>query len=42
MAVENRDVFLNAGGEQYELIPCLNDTDIHIEALGEIINDYLL
>lgn len=35
IGVENRDYFLEAGGERYEYIPCLNDSPEHIEFLAE-------
>jgi len=34
---ENRDYFLNSGGEQYRYIPALNDSEAHIRALSEIV-----
>ena len=37
IAVENRNIFLAAGGERYRYIPALNDTDAHIEALAELL-----
>ncbi len=37
VAMENRDVFLRAGGEAYEYIPCLNDRPSHIEALAQLV-----
>lgn len=37
LAVENRDIFLNAGGEKYEYITALNDRHDHISALADII-----
>lgn len=37
LAVENRQVFLNAGGEKYEYIPALNTRPDHIFALAKII-----
>jgi ferrochelatase len=37
MALQNRDVFQQAGGGEYRYIPALNDTDEHIEALAAII-----
>ena len=37
--VENRDYFIEAGGERYEYIPCLNDSAGHIEMLAEIVRD---
>jgi ferrochelatase len=41
LAVENRDYFLEAGGENYQYIPCLNSTPEHINALATIANDHL-
>lgn len=41
IAVENRDYFLEAGGEQYEYIACLNSTPGHISALTNIIGEQL-
>lgn len=37
IAVENRDYFLESGGERYEYIPALNDQPVHIEALTKLI-----
>lgn len=34
---ENREIFLEAGGAHFSYIPCLNDDDAHITALGRII-----
>ena len=39
MAMENREVFMHAGGERYGYIPCLNDQDAHIEMLRGLILD---
>ena len=38
---ENRDYFLEAGGERYEYIPCLNAEAPHIDALHALIKDNL-
>lgn len=38
---ENRDYFLEAGGERYEYISALNDRPEHIEALAALVNDNL-
>ena len=35
--VEDRDIFLEAGGERYEYIPCLNDDPAHIGALASLV-----
>jgi ferrochelatase len=37
IAVENRLVFQRAGGGEYRYIPCLNDTDPHIDMLLAIV-----
>ena len=38
---EIRESFEEAGGEQFTYIPCLNDDDAHISALGEAIEENL-
>jgi len=37
IGMENRDYFLEAGGERYEYIPCLNASDAHIEVLSGLV-----
>lgn len=34
---EIRDAFIEAGGETFVYIPCLNDRDDHIDALAGIV-----
>lgn len=41
IALQNRDVFLSAGGEEYQYIPCLNDSPAHIETLSALTRQYL-
>lgn len=41
LAVENRDIFMAAGGKTYHYIPALNDREDHILGLATIIRDYL-
>ena len=38
---ENKEVFLEAGGESYEYIPCLNDSEEHLELMTELVKPYL-
>lgn len=35
-AIRNRDVFLEAGGEHFRYVPCLNDESAHIDALARL------
>lgn len=41
IALEARDEFLDNGGEEYNYIPCLNDTDAHITVLSDLIKTEL-
>ena len=41
IGVENRDYFLEAGGERYEYIPCLNADPGHIDALAALVEEHL-
>lgn len=41
IAVENRDYFIEAGGERFEYIPALNDRIEHIDALEAIVDRHL-
>jgi ferrochelatase len=42
VAMENRDIFLEAGGEHYGYIECLNDQDSHIQLFSELIAQHTL
>jgi len=37
---ENRAYFLEAGGNSYKYIPCLNDSEEHIDFISELINKH--
>jgi len=41
IAMQNRNVFLGAGGTQFRYIPALNDSDTHIQALTRIVMEHL-
>lgn len=41
MAMENRDYFLEAGGERYEYIPALNDSEGHIRMMARLVREQL-
>ena len=36
-----RDVFINAGGQSFRYIPCLNDNQDHIQALSDLVQHHL-
>ncbi|AUI85619.1 ferrochelatase [Vibrio azureus] len=35
---ECREIFLEAGGEQFSYIPCLNDDDLHIDMMADLVS----
>ncbi len=39
--MENRNIFLQAGGKQFQYIPALNDSAEHINALSKIAQSYM-
>ena len=41
IAQENRDTFLEAGGEHYAYIPCLNSSTAHIQLFTDLITQHL-
>lgn len=41
IAMENRDTFLEAGGESYQYIPCLNAKDQHIDMMHKLVEQHV-
>jgi protoporphyrin/coproporphyrin ferrochelatase len=39
--MENRHLFLEAGGENFQYIPCLNDSADHMDALCEVLTAHM-
>ena len=39
--MEGREIFMEAGGEAYHYIPCLNSDSAHIKALADVVNRQL-
>lgn len=42
ISLEGKESFISAGGERYEFIGCLNDSDGHIELLQQIVKQQTL
>ncbi|ALB65940.1 ferrochelatase [Cronobacter dublinensis] len=40
IAEQNREIFIEAGGEKYEYIPALNDEPAHIAMMKELVDRY--
>ncbi len=41
ISIQGKESFMNAGGENFELVPCLNDHEDHINLFEKLINKYL-
>ncbi|MFD1892769.1 ferrochelatase [Ottowia beijingensis] len=41
IAIEGRDAFKAAGGQEFHYVPCLNDNPTWLAALAEIVQDHL-
>jgi len=41
LEVENRDIFMQAGGKQYHYLPAANDDALFIDCLEELVRPYL-
>ncbi len=41
IAIQNNELFVEAGGQQLDYIPALNDSAGHVQALAEVINMHL-
>ena len=39
--IQGKENFLDAGGENFDLIPCLNDNDDHINLLKSLVSKYI-
>ena len=39
--MENRDLFVELGGGEFNVIPCLNDSEDHIEMIADIVRKHL-
>ncbi len=37
IAVENRDIYLEAGGQKFHYIPCLNASDAHVHMMAALV-----
>tara|TARA_B100000941_G_C28249212_1_gene420640 strand:- start:155 stop:667 length:513 start_codon:yes stop_codon:yes gene_type:complete len=41
ISIQGKESFLKAGGENFDVVPCLNDSDDHIKLLEELTKKFL-
>ena len=39
--IQGREIFLKNGGENFDLIPCLNDSSDHIDLFKNLVQKYI-
>ena len=42
IAIQGKESFVNSGGENFDLIPCLNHSEDHINLLKNLVDTYLI
>ena len=42
IAIQGKESFIENGGENYDVVPCLNDNDDHIKMMEHIVKKYLI
>ena len=42
IAIQGKESFIENGGENYDIVPCLNDNDDHIKMMEHIVKKYLI
>jgi len=42
IAIQGKESFIENGGENYDIVPCLNDNEDHIKMMEYIVKKYLI
>ena len=42
ISIQGKESFLNSGGENFDVVPCLNDSDDHIRLLKVLVDRYII
>ena len=42
ISIQGKETFLNAGGQNFDLIPCLNDSESHIKLFESLVKKYYI
>ena len=42
IAIQGKESFLNSGGNNFDIIPCLNDSDDHINLISTLVERYIV
>ena len=42
ISIQGKESFLSSGGKNFDVVPCLNDSDDHIELLNVLVDRYMI
>ena len=42
IAIQGKESFIESGGKNYDIVPCLNDNEDHIKMMEHIVKKYLI
>ena len=42
IAIQGKESFIKSGGKNFDVIPCLNDNDDHINLIKKLISNFIL
>ena len=42
IAIQGKESFLGAGGSNFDVVPCLNDSDDHIKLISTLVERYII
>ena len=42
ISIQGKESFLNSGGKNFDVVPCLNDSDDHIRLLKVLVDRYII
>ena len=42
IAIQGKESFMESGGDNFEMVPCLNDNEDHIELLNNLVKSYIV
>ena len=42
ISIQGKETFIEAGGDNFDLIPCLNDNDDHINLFKNLVSKYII
>ena len=42
IAIQAKESFLNSGGDNFDVVPCLNDSEDHLKLIKTLVERYII